>query len=93
MTTAIVIHEVNDGSVWAKAWRQGPGSRHELFATLGITARNFRDPDNPNLTGLILDIPDVAEFRALLESDEGKTAMREDGLKVSTLRMLTEFTP
>jgi len=29
----------------------------------------------------------------LLQSDEGHTAMREDGLKVETMRMLVEFTP
>jgi len=28
-----------------------------------------------------------------LQSDEGKKAMREDGLKVETMRMLVEFTP
>lgn len=29
----------------------------------------------------------------VLGSDEGKKAVAEDGLKVETLRMLTEFTP
>ena len=93
MTTTIVFHEVADGAVWANAWRKGPGSRHEMFAKLGITARNFRDPGNHNLTGLILEIPDVAQFKAFLETDEGKRAMTEDGLKVDTLKVLTEFTP
>ncbi len=93
MTTAIVVHEVADGDVWANAWRQGPGSRHEMFAKVGIKARNFRDPNNPNLTGVLLEIPDLAQFKAFLESDEGKTAMQEDGLKIESLRMLTEFTP
>jgi len=69
MTTAIAVHEVENGEVWAKAWRKGAGSRHEMFAKLGVTARNFRDPENPNL------------------------AMREDGLKIDTMRVLTEFTP
>ena len=31
MTTAIIFHEVQDGAVWAKAWKKGPGSRHEMF--------------------------------------------------------------
>ncbi len=35
----------------------------------------------------------MAQFEKLLQSDEGKTAMREDGLKVETLRVLVEFTP
>ena len=93
MTTAIVIHEVQNADAWAKAWRRGPGSRHEMFAKVGVKARTFRDPDNPKLTGLILELPDLAKLKAFLETDEGKTAMREDGLKVESLRFLTEFVP
>ena len=93
MTVSIVFHEVENGEVWAKAWRKGPGSRHEMFAKRGISARTFRDPDNYNLTGLLLEVPDLGQFKAFLETEEGKTAMKEDGLKVDTLRVLTEFTP
>ena len=93
MITAIAIHEVEDEGVWANAWHKGPGSRDEMFGKLGINARTFRDPKNPNLTGLLLGVPDMARFQALLRTEEGKTAMREDGLKVETLRVLTEFTP
>jgi hypothetical protein len=92
MTTAIVVHEVADGDVWANAWRKGPGSRHEMFAKLGVKARTFRDPNNHDFTGVLMEVPDLAQFKAYLESDEGKTAMKEDGLKVDSLRMLTEFT-
>lgn len=93
MTTAIIFHEVQDGAIWARAWKKGPGSRHELFAMLGIKCRTFRDPNNPNSAGVMAEIPDMAQFHALLQSDEGKKAMREDGLKVETMRMLVEFTP
>lgn len=93
MTTAIVCHEVQDGAVWANAWKTGPGSRHELFGKIGVKCRSFRDPENPNSTGLILEIPDMAAFQSLLQSDVGQTAMREDGLKAETMRMLVEFTP
>jgi hypothetical protein len=93
MTTAIVFHEVQDGAVWTKALKHGPESRHEMFGKLGVKCRNFRDPKNPNSTGLMLEIPDMAKFQELLQSDEGAKAMREDGLKVETMRMLVEFTP
>jgi hypothetical protein len=93
MTTAIIFHDVQDAAVWAKAWKHGPGSRHEMFGTLGITCRTFRDPNNPAATGVMAEIPDMAKFQALLQSDEGQKAMREDGLKVETMRMLVEFTP
>ena len=86
MTTAIIFHEVQDGAVWAKAWKKGPGSRHEMFGKIGVKCRNFRDPDNPNSVGVMAEIPDMAAFQQLLQSDEGKKAMQEDGLKVETMR-------
>jgi len=93
MTTVIIFQEVQDGSVWANAWKKGPGSRHDMFGKLGIKCRNFRDPQDLNATGLMVEIPDMVKFLELLQSDEGKKAMREDGLKVETMRMLVEFTP
>lgn len=93
MTTAIIFHEVLDAAAWSKAWTNGPGSRHEMFGKLGITCRTFRDPENPNATGVMAEIPDMVKFQELLQSDEGKSAMLEDGLKVETMRMLVEFTP
>ena len=69
-----------------------PGAKHPVcFAR--IKCRNFRDPDNPNATGVLAEIPDTAKFQELVQSDDGKRAMREDGLKVETMRMLVEFTP
>ena len=93
MTTLIAFHEVEDGQQWADAWKQGPGSRHEMFARIGVTARNFRDPDDPNSGGVILEVPDMERFQAFMASDEAKRAMDEDGLKLETLRILVEFTP
>lgn len=93
MTTVIVFHEVEDGAVWAEAWKKGPGSRHELFGQIGVTCRNFRDPNNPNATGIMAEIPDMEKFQELMQSEEGQKAMREDGLKIDTMRMLVEFTP
>src|SRR5438067_1995262 len=87
------IADYQDGDVWATAWKKGPGSRHEMFGKLGIKCRTFRDSNNPNATGLMAEIPDMAKFQELLRSDEGQKAMREDGLKVDTMRMLVEFTP
>jgi hypothetical protein len=93
MTTAIIFHEVKNGDQWAEAWRKGKGSRHEMFAKLGIKARTFRDPKNPDSTGVILEIPDMPKFQAFMASDEARKAMVDDGLKAETLRTLVEFTP
>ena len=45
MTTVVVTHRSQEWrALGAKAWHKGPGSRHELVAKPGGTARNFRDP-------------------------------------------------
>lgn len=93
MTIVIVFHEVEDGAAWADAWKTKPGSRHEMFGRLGIKCRNFRDPGNPNMTGVMAEIPDMAKFEEFMQSEEGRNAMREDGLKVETMRILVEFNP
>jgi hypothetical protein len=85
---------VEDGERWAKAWQKGtPGNRHEeLFAGIA-TIRTFRDAENHNLTGGIMEVPDMAKFQAFMASDEAKQAGAEDGVKYDTLRILVEFTP
>jgi hypothetical protein len=93
MTTMMIFHEVKNGEHWGRAWRIGKGSRHEMFGKFGIKARTFRDPNRPNWTGLVLEIPDLAACQKFLGSDEAKKAMLEDGLKVETVRMLVEFAP
>jgi hypothetical protein len=91
MTTIFVFHEVTDGEKWAKAWKKGNGSRHELFGKLGIKCQTFRDPQNPKVTGVLAQIPDMVKFQAFLASADGQQAMTEDGLKADTMRVLTEF--
>jgi hypothetical protein len=49
-------------------------------------------PSERARTSQILEIPDMGGFRALPRSDEGQRAVREDGLKVDTLRMLVQIT-
>ena len=93
MTTVTIFHEVKNGENWAEAWRKGKGSRHEMFGKLGIKARTFRDPKDPDLTGVILEVPELSKLHAFLESDEAKKAMGEDGVKMDTLKLLVEFTP
>jgi hypothetical protein len=93
MTTLIIFHEVEDGQRWASAWNQGPGSRQEMFAQIGVTARIFRDPENPESTGVLLEVPDMERFQTFMASGEAKKAMEEDRLKVETMRVLIEFIP
>jgi len=93
MTTLIIFHEVEDGERWAEAWQKEEGSRHEMFDQIGVKARTFRDPKNPNSTGLILEVPDMERFQAFMVSDDAARSMEKDGLKAETMRILSEFTP
>lgn len=93
MPTIIVFHEVEDGARWANAWKEGEGSRHEMFDRIGVRTRTFRDPDDPNSTGVVAEVSDLDKFYEFMGTDEVKRAMEEDGLKVDTMRILHEFTP
>ena len=93
MATVIITHEVKNPIVWCNAWKDGPGSRHELFAQYGIKARTFHDTRYPGIYGVLAEVPDMKDFTELMNSDIGKKAMEEDGIKLETVRILTEFKP
>lgn len=90
MTTVIATHEAENGNRWIGAWKRKPGSRHELMASIGATARVFRSPVTPNLTGLIIEVAEPAKLNALLQSDEGRQAMQRGRIKVETLHIAYE---
>ncbi|MBK7975277.1 MAG: hypothetical protein IPK07_18995 [Deltaproteobacteria bacterium] len=46
-----------------------------------MKCRTFRDPNSPSSLGLILEIPEMAAFEALLKSDEGQRPCARTGLK------------
>jgi ketosteroid isomerase-like protein len=93
MARLIAFHEVEDGDHWVGAWHGGAGSRQEMFGRIGVTARIFRDPEHPNVTGLIFQVPDMDRFQSFMATDEVARAMKEDRLKVETVRVLGEITP
>ena len=84
MATYLVFHEVDDVDHWLKSTK-----RDELFGRLGITHRTFHDPEGSKRVGLILEVPDLAAFRQLLQSEEGAEAMKHDGVHPDTLLMLS----
>jgi ketosteroid isomerase-like protein len=89
-TLLVGTHEVKDAAVWLAAWN-GPDSRRAEFAAHGAPGvRVFQSPDNPNLTGLVIQVEDMDALTAWLQSEEGTKAKAEDGVIESTLRLLTE---
>ena len=86
----MIMHEVADGERWLNAWR-GEGSRHELFEANGaMHVHTFQHPDNPNLTGLVVAVGDMAALEAMLASDEGQAAAKEDGVDLENISVLPE---
>lgn len=89
-THLMIMHEVEDGDRWMEAWR-GEDSRHELFQANGaMHVHTFRSPDNPNLTGLVVAVHDMAAIEAMLASAEGQAAAAADGVDLDDMTLLIE---
>jgi hypothetical protein len=56
---------VENAEHWLAAWR-GEDSRHKLFRDNGAAhVHTFQNAANPNLTGLVIAINDMAAFEAM----------------------------
>lgn len=86
-TTLVISHEVEDGDHWLAAWR-GEDSRHAMFAENGAPGvRTFQSTENPNHTGVVVEVTDMDAFMAFLSSPKGQAAKDEDGLIEGTMRV------
>jgi hypothetical protein len=85
MTMVIAHHEIDDSESWLASSR-----REEVFGPLGISVRTFLDPENPNRAAVLLDVPDMGELQALMQTDEAAEAMKQDGVRADTLVILAE---
>ena len=83
MATYVVTHEVDDVEHWLASPR-----REEFFGPHGITAQPFRDPAGSNRVALIVEIPDLAAFQELMQSEGAAEAMKYDGVRPETLLLL-----
>jgi uncharacterized protein (TIGR02246 family) len=86
----MILHEVENAEHWLAAWR-GEDSRHKLFRDNGAAhVHTFQNAADPNLTGLVIAINDMAAFEAMLASEEGQAAAAEDGVKMDTMIIMSE---
>jgi hypothetical protein len=83
--TFLVFHEVDDVGHWLSSPK-----REELFGPLGITAQTFTDPQGSNRVGMIVEIPDMAAFEELAQSQAGIEAGNYDGVRMDTMVMLAQ---
>ena len=86
----MILHEVEDGARWLDAWR-GEDGRRSLFKANGAHhVHTFQNTDNPNLTGLVIAVSDMAAFEAMLSSEEGAAAAEADGVDLGNMTVLIE---
>ena len=85
LATYLAFHEVDD----VQHWLSSP-KREELFGPLGITARTFHDPEGSKRVGLIIEIPDMAAFQEVMQSEAAAEAMKYDGVHPETMLILSE---
>lgn len=85
MATHLVFHDVDDVDHWLSSTK-----REEVFGAAAITFRTFRDPQGSKRVALIVEIPDMAAFQEIMQSEAGAQAMKFDGVHPETLLMLDE---
>jgi hypothetical protein len=87
MPTIIGHHDISKGK---DHWLASP-KRAEVFGSIGITnIRTFVDPQNPNHVAIMVDVPDMDAFQAVMQSPEAAAAMENDGVLPETLVVLVE---
>lgn len=82
----MVTHDVDDVEHWLAS-----SKRDAFFHAHGMTVRTFTDPDGGNKVGVVVEnVPDMATFRAALETEEAAAAMEHDGVHPDSLAMWVE---
>jgi hypothetical protein len=85
MSALLVLHDVDDVDHWLKSPK-----RQELMGPRGWTVRTFVDPADSSRVGLIVEGPTLAELEELVRSDDAADAMKHDGVRADTMRVLEE---
>lgn len=85
MRTLMILHEVDDVDHWLTSPK-----RQEVFGPLGIEARTFVDRERSNYVGLIVEVPSMELFEEAMGTQAAAEAMKYDGVRPQTLRVLTE---
>lgn len=85
MSAMLVLHDVDDVDHWLKSPK-----REELMGPRGFTVRTFVDPADSSRVGLIVEGATLAEFEELMKSDATADAMKHDGVRADTMRVLEE---
>jgi len=85
MPTMLIFHEVENIDHWLKSPK-----RDQFFGPHGYTVRTFVDPTDAHRVGVLLEGPDLDTFEQMMQTDAAADAMRHDGVRPDTVRVLVE---
>lgn len=86
MPTIVAHLKVKD----QKHWLASP-KREEFFGPIGVTnIRTFINPTDPTSVALMMDVPDMEEFGAAMQSKGAADAMAYDGVLPETVVVCIE---
>ena len=86
MPTIIAHHTIENQAHWLASPK-----RKELFGTIGVTEiKTFVDPRNPTHVGVMMNVPDMDAFSAIMQSAAGAEAMEHDGVVPESVVVLIE---
>jgi hypothetical protein len=85
VTTVIAVHDIKDKDHWLASPK-----REELFGPLGISVRTFANPEQPTRTAVMLEVPDMAAFDAVMKSADAAAAMEYDGVDPRSLEVFVQ---
>jgi hypothetical protein len=81
----IITHDVEDVDHWLSSPK-----RQELMGPRGFSVRTFVDPTDPGRVGLVVEGATLEDFEGLMKDDSTGEAMKHDGVRPDTLRVLEE---
>jgi hypothetical protein len=85
MPALLVVHDIDDVDHWLTSPK-----RKELMGPRGYTVRTFVDPTDPNRVGLVVEGATLRDFEDILKSEDAAEAMKHDGVRADTVRVLEE---
>ena len=85
MPALLVVHDVDNVDHWLTSPK-----REELMGPRGYTVRTFVDPADSSRVALVVEGATVEDFQELLKSDATAEAMKHDGVRADTVRVLQE---
>ena len=86
MPKIIGHHTIKDLAHWLASPK-----RKEIFGTIGVTEiKTFVDPRNPTHVAVMMDVPDMEAFTALMQSPTAAAAMEHDGVIPESVVVLVE---